>query len=66
VLIAGLLAVSTGLLPPAAADQSLRQIAPLLLFLGSVIVLATLTQRARVFDVIAAWLAIVGQANYAV
>jgi arsenical pump membrane protein len=63
-LVAGLLAVSTGLLPPAEAEQSMGRIAPLLLFLGSVIVLATLTQKARVFDAIAARLAIVGQGSY--
>ncbi|MDT7654655.1 MAG: arsenical pump rane protein [Pseudonocardiales bacterium] len=63
-LVAGLLAVSTGLLPAAQAEQSLRRIAPLLLFLGSVIVLATLTKKAKVFDAIAARLAIVGRGSY--
>jgi arsenical pump membrane protein len=63
-LVAGLLAVSTGLLPAAEAEQSLRRIAPLLLFLGSVIVLATLTKKAQVFDAIAARLAIIGRGSY--
>lgn len=63
-LAAGLLCVFSGLLPAAEAEQNIRRIAPLLLFLGSVIVLASLTRQARVFDVIAARLAIVGRGNY--
>jgi arsenical pump membrane protein len=63
-LVAGLLAVLTGALPAAEAEQSIRRIAPLLLFLGSVIVLATLTKRAQVFDAIAARLAIIGRGSY--
>lgn len=64
-LIAGVLCVSTGLLPPAQAEDNLGRIAPLLLFLGSVIVLAKLTRQAKVFDVIATRMAIVGRGNYA-
>lgn len=63
-LVAGLLCVATGLLPGDEAAASMRRIAPLLLFLGSVIVLATLARQALVFDVIAARLAIVGRGNY--
>jgi arsenical pump membrane protein len=63
-LVAGVLCVLTGLLPTAQAADSMRRIAPLLLFLGSVIVLATLARQAQVFDVIAARLAIVGRGNY--
>lgn len=63
-LLAGLLAVATGLLPAAEARQSLARVAPLLLFLGSVIVLATLTMHARVFDAVAARLAIVARGDY--
>jgi arsenical pump membrane protein len=63
-LVAGLLAVSTGLLPAAEAEQSLRRIAPLLLFIAGVIVLATLTNKAQVFDTIATRLAIVGRGSY--
>ncbi|OZM76772.1 arsenic transporter [Pseudonocardia sp. MH-G8] len=63
-LVAGLVAAATGLLPAAEAEASLRRIAPLLLFLASVIVLATLTKRAQVFDAIAARLAIVGNGSY--
>ncbi|HKS46790.1 MAG TPA: SLC13 family permease [Amycolatopsis sp.] len=63
-LTAGLLCVLTGLLPTGEAAASMRRIGPLLLFLGSVIVLATLARQALVFDVIATWLAIVGRGNY--
>ena len=60
----GLLAVATGLLPAADAAEQVRRIAPLLLFLGSVIVLATLTGQAQVFDAVAARMAIVGRGSY--
>jgi arsenical pump membrane protein len=63
-LIAGILCVLTGLLPAAQAEGNLRRIAPLLLFLGSVIVLAKLARKAQVFDVIAARMAIAGRGNY--
>ena len=49
-LVAGVLCVVTGLLPRAEAADNMRRIGPLLLFLGSVIVLAELTRRAKVFD----------------
>ena len=63
-LIAGVLCVLTGLLPAAQAEDNIRRIAPLLLFLGSVIVLAKLTRDAQVFDVIAVRMAILGRGNY--
>lgn len=63
-LVAGVLFVVTGLLPAEDAERSMRRIAPLLLFLGSVIVLASLTRQAKVFDAIAARLAILGRGNY--
>ena len=63
-LIAGLLAVATGLLPAAEARQSIARVAPLLLFLGSVIVPATLTMHARVFEAVAARLPIVARGNH--
>ncbi|MGH3827363.1 MAG: SLC13 family permease [Pseudonocardiaceae bacterium] len=63
-LIAGVLCVLTGLLPAAQAEDNLGRIAPLLLFLGSVIVLAKLARQAQVFDVIATRMAIVGRGNY--
>src|SRR5512139_942849 len=64
-LAVGVLCVVTVLLPAAEAEASLRRIAPLLLFLGGVIVLAELTKEAEVFDVIAARLAGIGRGNYA-
>ena len=63
-LVAGVLCVVTGLLPKAQAADNMRRIAPLLLFLGSVIVLAQLARAAQVFDVIAARVAIAGRGNY--
>jgi arsenical pump membrane protein len=63
-LVAGILCVLTGLLPASQAEDNLRRIAPLLLFLGSVIVLAKLARQAQVFDVIAVRLAIIGRGNY--
>ena len=44
--VLGLVFVSTGLLPFYAADATIRRILPLLLFLGTVIVLAELTAAA--------------------
>ncbi|WP_067848694.1 SLC13 family permease [Nocardia lijiangensis] len=64
-LAAGLLCVLTGLLPRDEAAENMRRIGPLLLFLGSVIVLAELTRQAKVFDVIAHRVAILGRGNYA-
>lgn len=63
-LLAGLLCVLTGLLPREEAADNMRRIGPLLLFLGSVIVLAELTRQAKVFDVIAHRLAILGRGYY--
>jgi len=64
-LAAGLACVATGLLPADEARASMERIAPLLLFLCAVIILAELTKEAQVFDVIATWLAILGRGNYA-
>ncbi|RJQ67105.1 arsenic transporter [Pseudonocardiaceae bacterium YIM PH 21723] len=63
-LITGVLCVVTGLLPAAEAKQNLARVAPLILFLGSVIVLAKLARQAQVFDVIATRLAVLGRGNY--
>ncbi|MFD0596448.1 SLC13 family permease [Catellatospora coxensis] len=49
----GLLAVATGLVPPAGALATGGRILPILIFLGTVIVLAELAARAELFDVIA-------------
>ena len=65
-LVAGGTAVAVGLLPVAAARQTGERIAPLLVFLGSVIVLAQLAARAEVFDVVAARLTIAARGRTAV
>jgi arsenical pump membrane protein len=62
--IAGILCVVTGLLSAVQAEDNLRRIAPLLLFLGSVIVLAKLAKQAQVFGVIAASMTLAGRGNY--
>ncbi|NKY42385.1 SLC13 family permease [Nocardia cerradoensis] len=64
VLAVGVLCVLTGWLPRADAEANMRRIGPLLLFLGSVIVLAHLARRAQVFDVIAHRIAIAGRGRY--
>jgi arsenical pump membrane protein len=63
-LVLGCLGVAVGLLPWHDAVDSVRRTVPLLIFLGSVIVLAELLDRAQVFDVIATRLAIVGGGAY--
>ncbi|MEU8899758.1 SLC13 family permease [Nocardia sp. NPDC048505] len=63
-LVAGLLCVATGALPRAEAADNMRRIWPLLVFLGAVIILAELTRQAKVFDVIAHRLAILGRGYY--
>jgi len=63
-LVLGLIFVATGLLPQAEAGATIRRILPLLLFLGSVIVLAELTADASVFDVIAVRVAGLARGNY--
>ncbi|MEU1520046.1 SLC13 family permease [Streptomyces sp. NPDC005811] len=63
-LATGLLCVASGLLPAADAGDAMRRIAPLLAFLGTVIVLAELTSRAEVFDVVAARVARAGRGSY--
>lgn len=65
VFAAGVACVATGLLPVAEATANMRRIGPLLLFLASVIILAELTRQAKVFDVIAHRIAIIGRGNYA-
>jgi arsenical pump membrane protein len=64
--VLGLISAATGLLPHATADATIRRILPLLLFLGTVIVLAELTATAGVFDVIAVRVAGVAGGSYPV
>ncbi|MER7167085.1 SLC13 family permease [Micromonospora sp. NPDC000207] len=59
--LAGAACVLTGLLPRAEATATVTRILPLLLFLGSVVVLAELTAAAEVFDVLATRLAILAR-----
>lgn len=63
-LLCGLLAVASGLLPTGSAADVLRRIAPLIPFLGTVIVLAELTSEAEVFDVLAGRIARVAGGSY--
>ncbi|MER5428730.1 SLC13 family permease [Streptomyces sp. NPDC002588] len=63
-LVTGLVCVASGLLPTADAGDAMSRIAPLLAFLGTVIVLAELTSRAEVFDVVAARVARAGRGSY--
>lgn len=62
----GLLGLLTGLVPLRDAEGTMHRVVPLLLFLGTVIVLAELTARAEVFDVVGTWLARLGRGRYPV
>jgi arsenical pump membrane protein len=63
-LLAGILCVAFGLLPVVDARASIIRLVPLLLFLGTVIILAELTAEAEVFTVIATRLSIIGRGSY--
>jgi arsenical pump membrane protein len=63
-LATGLVCVATGLLPTGPASDAMTRVAPLLAFLGTVIVLAELTSRAEVFDAVAASVARAGRGSY--
>jgi Na+/H+ antiporter NhaD/arsenite permease-like protein len=63
-LVLGLLFIATGLLPAGQAEASLERIAPMLVFLFAVIVLAELTKEAGVFDLIAERVARAGRGDY--
>ncbi|MFI5958598.1 SLC13 family permease [Cryptosporangium sp. NPDC051539] len=63
---AGLLALAFGLVPLRDAEGTMHRVVPLLVFLGTVIVLAELTAQAQVFDVVATWLARLGRGRFAV
>ncbi|MBQ0993877.1 arsenic transporter [Micromonospora sp. H61] len=64
--VVGAACALSGLLPRAETTATLHRILPLLLFLGTVIVLAELTAVAGVFDVLASRLAIVSRGRWAV
>jgi Na+/H+ antiporter NhaD/arsenite permease-like protein len=63
-LLLGVFFVATGLLPADQAQASLERIAPMLVFLLAVIVLAELTKEAGVFDLIAERVARAGGGGY--
>ncbi|RQX19994.1 arsenic transporter [Micromonospora ureilytica] len=63
--VAGAACALSGLLPRAETTATLHRILPLLLFLGTVIVLAELTAVAGVFDVLASRLAIAARGSWA-
>jgi arsenical pump membrane protein len=63
-LLAGIVCVTTGLLPRDDAEATIRRILPLLLFLGTVVILAELAALAEVFDVNAARVAITARGSY--
>lgn len=52
-LLLGVLAVVTGVLPERAAQHTMARVGPLLAFLAGVVVLAELSARAQVFDMVA-------------
>jgi arsenical pump membrane protein len=62
---AGLLLVALGVLPGPDAEATLGRIAPILVFLAAVVVLAELAARAEVFDVVAARVAIAARGHRA-
>ncbi|MEU9825365.1 SLC13 family permease [Micromonospora chersina] len=62
--VVGVLCVLTGLLPRADAEATVRRIVPILIFLGTVVVLAELTAVAGVFDALAARVAITARGSY--
>ncbi|NUS74209.1 MAG: arsenic transporter [Corynebacteriales bacterium] len=57
VFCAGILCVLTGALPASEAMETGQRIAPLLLFLGTVIIFAELLAKAGVFATVAVWIA---------
>lgn len=63
-LVCGLALVASGVLPAAPAEDAMRRIGPLLVFLATVIVMAELTGRAEVFDAVASWVARTGRGSY--
>ncbi|EFG65066.1 arsenical pump membrane protein [Streptomyces sp. SPB074] len=64
-LACGLLLLATGVLPVRAAGDVAGRTAPLLAFLATVIVMAELTGRAKVFDVLAVGISRAGKGGYA-
>jgi arsenical pump membrane protein len=65
-LVAGLICVLGRALPAAQAGATLRRVLPLLVFLGTVIVLAELVAAAGVFEAVATRLAVLARGRYRV
>ncbi|WP_211239353.1 SLC13 family permease [Actinokineospora inagensis] len=65
-LLVGVVCVLAGALPVSDASATVKRLVPLLLFLGTVIILAELTAAAEVFDVVATRLSILARGHYAV
>ncbi|RRR99839.1 arsenic transporter [Glycomyces terrestris] len=65
VLAAGLLCWATGALPNGDALASLGRVAPLVLFLGTVMVMVAIVQASQLFDVAALGLARAGRGSHA-
>jgi len=63
-LVTGVIFTVTGALPVTEARATIVRLVPLLLFLGSVIILAELAAAAELFNVIATRLSIIGRGNY--
>lgn len=63
-LATGLLCVAVGLLEVGDAADTMERVVPLLVFLGAVVVLAELTAKAEVFEVVASRIAILGRGSY--
>ncbi len=63
-LLVGGMCVLFGVLPVGQAGATVGRLLPLLLFLGSVIILAELTAAAEVFDVVATRLSIMARGHY--
>lgn len=65
ILAAGLLCWATGVLPTAEALANLTRVAPLVLFLGTVMVMVAVVQASQLFDLAAAALARLGRGSHA-
>jgi arsenical pump membrane protein len=65
ILAAGLLCWATGVLPSSEALANLTRVAPLVLFLGAVMVMVAIVQASQLFDLAAAALARAGRGSHA-
>jgi arsenical pump membrane protein len=63
-LATGLVFLASGLLPAADASATMSRIAPILLFLATILIVADLTAEAGLFDLVATWLAVRARGNF--